>query len=197
MDGKEEKLVLLQQIQQGSRGAFNLFYEQYIHFVFHIAVSILKNQMEAEDICHDIFIEVFQKPDEYRPENGSIKAWLAVKTKSRCLDWQRKKKPVLKEKLEELLNNQHAGAKITELDVLSKIEREAVDEALTKIPKEQRDVLYRSYFEGRTQKELAQDMNRPLGTIKSYVRYGLNNLRKQKTLLHWAKADGGGKKSER
>ena len=196
MDEKEKTIVLLQQMQQGSHEAFDQFYEQYVPFVFAIAFSFLKNRLEAEDVCHDIFIDVFQKPDQYRPERGSVKAWLAVKTKNRCLDVLKRKKPILKEKLEDLFDHKSAEAEMTEWHVLLKAEKETLFQALKNIPKEQRKVLYGAYFEGRTQKELAQEMNLPLGTIKSLVRYGLNNLRKQKVLHSWAKSNGGGNRHD-
>ncbi|PWA04996.1 RNA polymerase [Pueribacillus theae] len=195
MAGKHETNQLLHHIKRGSRSAFDQFYEQHRLFVFHIAFSILKNRQEAEDICHDVFVEVFQKAGEYDSAKGSVQAWLAVKTKSRSLDYLKKKKPILKEKIGDLLSHVKEEVNHTEYNVMEKLEKEVVHQALALIPKDQRDVLYGAYFEERTQRELAQVMHRPLGTIKSAIRYGLNNLRKQKALLNWVKPNEGGKKN--
>lgn len=177
--------MLMQQIMAGSEKAFNQFYETYISFVFQIAIKLLQDQVEAEDICHDIFIDVYQNPSAYNKSKGSIKAWLAVKTRSRCIDKLRKKKPILINKLDYLETERDIKA---ELHVLKRIETDILLEALKHIPKKQREVIYGMYFERKTQHELAILLNRPIGTIKSLVRYGLNNLRKQKVLLDWKKS---------
>lgn len=181
---KQEDIHLLKLIAKGSETAFNQFYEMYVLFVLRIATQVLGDQIEAEDVTHEIFIEVYEKPHQYKPNRGSIKAWLAVKTRSRCIDRLRKKQPVLIHKLE-LLDTEDEVK--TELAVLLQIEKELIVEALSQIPKKQREVIYGAYFEGKTQMELAKSLDRPLGTIKSLVRYGLRNMRKQKDLLNWMK----------
>jgi RNA polymerase sigma factor (sigma-70 family) len=181
---KDEKLLKL--ISKGSQAAFNQFYENYISFVLQIAIKVLEDRVEAEDICHEVFIEVYQKPLQYKAHKGSVKAWLAVKTRSRCIDRLRKRQPVLVNKLEKLDNEQSIKL---EIHVLMEIEREVLEQALNKLPKKQRDLIYGAYFEGMTQKELAEAYEKPLGTIKSTIRYGLQNLRKQKSILHWARMD--------
>jgi len=107
-----------------------------------------------------------------------------VKTRHKCIDRLRKKKPVLIQKLEHLDTK---GAVETELSVLLQLEKELILDALKQIPSKQREVIYGAYFEGKTQMELAESFNRPLGTIKSLIRYGLRNMRKQKDLLNWIK----------
>ncbi|MFD2042801.1 RNA polymerase sigma factor [Ornithinibacillus salinisoli] len=183
---QEEDVRLLQLIAKGSQSAFNQFYEAHISFVLHVAISVLADRSEAEDTCHDIFLEVFQKPLQYQSHRGSVKAWLAVKTRSRCIDRLRKRKPVLTHKLEQL---QTIEAVQTEIDVLSQIESKILFDALKQLPKKQQEVIYGAYYEGKTQAELAKKFNKPLGSIKSSIRYGIRNLRKQKTLLQWAKTE--------
>jgi len=182
METVERDHLLLHSAAQGCELSFNRFYERYVMFVLHIATQVLSDRNEAEDVTHDVFLEVYQKPKEYNPEKGSIKAWLAVKTRHRCIDRLRKKKPVLVHKLE--LLDTEADVK-TELSVLLQIEQELILDALQQIPKKQREVIYGAYFEEKTQVELSEHLNRPLGTIKSLVRYGLRNLQKHKQLMNW------------
>lgn len=188
MDDKQKDNHLLKQIEKGSNKAFDQFYETYISFVLHIAIGMLHDRKEAEDVCHDIFLDIYLKPKQYKAAKGSVKAWLAVKTRNRCIDHLRKRKPVLINKLENLETRHAAKA---ELHVLAHLEKEIVLEALAHLPEKQREAIYGMYFEGKTQREMAKRLNRPLGTIKSSIRYGLENLRKQKNLLDWTKADGG------
>lgn len=184
MENINRDQYLLTKIANGCETSFNQFYDTYVSFVLHIAIQVLGDRSEAEDITHDIFLEVYQKPKEYNPEKGSVKAWLAVKTRHRSIDHLRKKKPVLVHKLE--LLDTEAAVK-TELSVLLQIEKELIMDALKQIPKKQREVIYGAYFEGKTQVELSENLNRPLGTIKSLVKYGLRNLQKHKQLINWIK----------
>lgn len=185
MDTKQDE-KLLKLIAKGSQAAFNQFYETYVSFVLQIAITVLADRREAEDICHDVFIEVFQKPMQYSPDKGSVKAWLPVKTRSRCIDRLRKHQPALLNKLEKLDTIQSVKL---EMYVLKEIEKEILEDAMNKLPPKQRELIYGAYFEGKTQRELATIYGKPIGTIKSSIRYGLQNLRKQKSLLHWARTD--------
>ncbi|WP_085991212.1 RNA polymerase sigma factor [Oceanobacillus senegalensis] len=193
MDNNQESVELLKQIKNGSKDAFNPFYEIHSSFVFHIAYQVTGNRVEAEDICHDVFIEVFQKAAQYKPNKGSVRAWLAVKTKSRSIDRLRKKKPLLIQKLESLSYQEVQGA---DLAFLKEIESKIILEALNHIPKSQREAIYRSYFKGETHKQISQDMQKPLGSVKSLIRYGLQNLRKQKSILRWTGSNGGANRHE-
>ncbi|GGA73187.1 RNA polymerase sigma factor [Ornithinibacillus halotolerans] len=185
MDTERDK-HLLNLIAEGSQHAFNQFYQHYVSFVLQIAVNVIGDPKEAEDVCHDVFIEVYQKPNQYNAHRGSVKAWLAVKTRSRCIDRLRKNEPILVNKLEKLDTEQ---AVLLEKHVLMDIEKEIIFNALNKLPNKQKELIIGAYFEGKTQRELAETYNKPLGTIKSSIRYGLRALRKQKSLLQWAKAD--------
>ncbi|MBU5342357.1 RNA polymerase sigma factor [Caldifermentibacillus hisashii] len=193
MSSDQENIQLLKDIAAGSRQAFDIFYEKYISFVYQIAFSIVHNHAEAEDICHDVFLEVYQKARQYSEEKGSIKAWLAVKTKSRSLDRLRKNKDLLIHRLENLSESKkmEPGA---DLQFLHSLEKHLIIEALKAIPIEQREAIIRSYYNGETHNEIAITMKKPLGSVKSLIRYGLNNLRKQKALMQWVGIDRGEKK---
>ncbi|WP_156289725.1 RNA polymerase sigma factor [Oceanobacillus salinisoli] len=189
MDKNQESVEWLKQISHGSRAAFDPFYEKYSTFVFQIAYHVTGNHAEAEDVCHDVFLEVFQKAHQYKPSRGSVKAWLAVKTRSRSIDRLRKKKPLLIRKLEKISLAEVDGA---DLEVLREIENHLIHDALQHLPAAQKEAIYRSYFQGETHKEIAESMKKPLGSVKSLIRYGLHNLRKQKSILNWTETGGGG-----
>lgn len=178
---------LLKQIHEGSDAAFSEFYHLYVSFVLKIAMQIIGDPQEAEDVCHDVFLQVYERPAEYNVEKGSVKAWLAIKTRNLSIDRLRKKKPLLVQKLESIDRQDKV---ITEVQVLKRLEQKVILDALKQLPKKQREVIYGAYFEEKTQRELAAKFNRPLGTIKSMVRYGLNNLRKYKKLRQWVSVKG-------
>ncbi|WP_206514570.1 RNA polymerase sigma factor [Brevibacillus marinus] len=187
---------LLRDITNGSAAAFAQFYEQYASLVLHIALRIVGDQMEAEDICHDIFLEVWKKADQYDPQRGSVEAWLAVKARTRALDRLRRKQRIA------ITPVDHAGIEpstadvATEERVFTRLDREALLNALSKIPSSQARAVHGVYYEEHSHRELSAKMNRPLGTVKSLIRYGLDNLRKQLCQLGWLEPSGGAKKHE-
>jgi len=184
MENNLQDRHLLLKIAKGCETSFDEFYNKYAPFVHQIAQNILKDRLAAEDVTHDIFLDIYEKPQQYNPKRGSIKAWLAVKTRNLCIDYLRKKKPLLVQKLE-LMNIQ--DDLFTEVAVLLNIEKELIVDALKDIPEKQREAIYGAYFKGKTQVQLAKKLNRPLGTVKSLIRYGLRNLQKHKQLIDWLK----------
>lgn len=80
--------------------------------------------------------------------------------------------------------------------MLAKLEREQLQLAINKIPEAQRQAVYGMYFQAKSHRELAERLERPLGTVKSLIRYGLTNLRNQLTELGWAGSSGGVKERE-
>src|SRR5690625_2286736 len=184
MENNLQDRHLLLKIAKGCETSFDEFYNKYAPFVHQIAQNILKDRLAAEDVTHDIFLDIYEKPQQYNPKRGSIKAWLAVKTRNLCIDYLRKKKPLLVQKLE-LMNIQ--DDLFTEVAVLLNIEKELIVDALKDIPEKQREAIYEAYFKGKSQVQLAKKLNRPLGTVKSLIRYGLRNLQKHKQLIDWLK----------
>ncbi|SER57574.1 RNA polymerase sigma-70 factor, ECF subfamily [Gracilibacillus ureilyticus] len=182
--------LLIKQMAENQKNAFDLFYEKYHRYIFQIAYNIIKNRLEAEDICHDVLIEIYQKANQYSTDRGSVKAWIAIRTRSRALDRLRKKTELLANKMEDILTKVSPAA---DQYVIENMEKEVLQRALNRLPLEQRQAIYYMYFDQFTQKEIALELGRPLGSVKSSVRYGLQNLRKQKSLLRWISSSGGDK----
>jgi RNA polymerase sigma factor (sigma-70 family) len=187
-DRDNDMISLLQEIKNGSIPAFDRFYMRYAPFVLRIAIRTMGDQMEAEDVCHDLFLEILKKADQYNSSRGSLEAWLAVITRSRCIDSLRKKQRTTAEELSEAVESALScslNIAAVEDSVLAKLQSEALHKALKQIPKKQSDAVTEMYLGERTQRELSTEMQIPLGTVKSLVRYGLHNLNKQLTSLGW------------
>ncbi|MBO8163356.1 MAG: sigma-70 family RNA polymerase sigma factor [Brevibacillus sp.] len=187
---------LLSETANGSVAAFEAFYEQYAPLVLHIAQRVIGDRMEAEDVCHDIFLEVWKKAGQFDPNRGSVEAWLAVKARSRSLDRLRRKRRVVVETVPDSRLEHQLETATPEEHVLCRLDREALRSALGKLPEPQRRAIHGMYYEAQTHRELSEKMNRPLGTIKSLVRYGIGNIRKQLSQLGWLEPSGGAKKHD-
>lgn len=188
---EEEMEKLIQGLKKGSLSSFHRFYEIYSPFLYQIALSMLHDPMEAEDLTHDLFIEVMNRIDQYDPSRGSFQAYLAVMARSRALDRLRKKRPILYEDAEALFPISSESGYRTEETALRHIQTEAVVEAMVHLPKLQRQAVERFYFGMKSHKELAEELGKPLGTIKSLLRYGLKNIRKQINRVGWLEVTGG------
>lgn len=186
----------LQDMCRGSSEAFDAFYCEYAPFVLRIAERIVGERMEAEDICHDVFLEVLRRGAEYDPARGSIRAWLAVMTRSRSLDRLRRKQRVrpLADREGELPEQAAAGQ---EEEVLARLEGAALRAALNSLPAPQKRAVVASYFEYLTQAQMADTWKVPIGTVKSWIRYGVSNLRKQMYRAGWMEQTGEGEPHER
>ncbi|MBM7680516.1 RNA polymerase sigma-70 factor (ECF subfamily) [Pullulanibacillus pueri] len=192
MENAQEGLIY--KMSKGSIEAFDQFYELHSPYVYGIALKMARNASEAEDLCHDVFVEVFRSAEQFDPSRGSVRAWLAIKTKSRYLDRQRKVKRS-RDYLDRVESIDQEPA--TDELVLRQIDREQVLSALKELPESQKKAVYGKYFNYQTQKELAAHLDKPIGTIKSLLRYGLNNLRKELIKLGWSPLSGGDHRRER
>jgi RNA polymerase sigma-70 factor (ECF subfamily) len=197
MSGQDEDLSkTLREMCDGSTEAFDLIYARFAPLVMGIATRMLAERMEAEDICHDVFLEVLRRGNSYDPNRGTMTAWIAVITRSRCLDrlrmrsrWQH-----ADEADEELLTSPEQ----TEELVIHRMQEQDLLGSLDALPAEQQQALVSSYFRDQTQRQMSESWNVPLGTVKSWVRYGLNNLRKQMERRGWTgEPEHGAKEAQR
>ena len=192
LDGKH----LLSEIADGSVAAFERFYERYASLVLHIALRSVGDRMEAEDICHDIFLEVWKKAAQYDPQRGSVEAWLAVKARTRSLDRLRRKQRMQIAPVDDPRIERVSTEATIEEYVFRKLDREVLRNALGSIPASQARALHGMYVEAQSHREISEHMKRPLGTVKSLIRYGLANIRKQLCQLGWLEPSGGEKKHD-
>lgn len=191
--GQERLEDLLCQIRSGSLTAFDRFYEQTAPFVMGISMKILGDRMEAEDVCHDVLMQVLSRPERYNPSRGSVEAWLAVLAKSRSLDRLRKHKRLMLEDGQADLTGsvQHWNSDDIEERVLDNLQKEALQEAMFKLPEPQRRALAAAFYLERSHRELAELWRLPVGTVKSRVRYGLIRLRRAMEKMGWSYGKGG------
>jgi len=173
----------------GSLAAFDRFYERYVPIMYRVAVKLTGNRMDAEDVVHDVILRLIRHPERYDPARGSLESWVLVQTKSRSLDLlrQRNRQATIERQTDAMRDH----GMLPEERVLAKAETESVRDALGRIPSLQREALYGAFFHSMTHRQLAEHMNRPLGTVKSLVRYGLNNVRKQLFASGWTDSPKG------
>jgi len=185
----EDMVAVLEAMCAGSVEAFDRFYERYAPLVMHIALRVMEDRMEAEDLCHDVFLEVLRTGKHFDRTRGSIESWLAVLTRSRGLDRLRRARRAVPQ--EAGLANLETAAAAPEDVVVLRLAQAAVREAFAALPSRQRRALVTAYYRDKTQREMADEWNVPLGTVKSWIRGGIANLRKQMAVRGWLGGEGG------
>ncbi|WP_175614665.1 RNA polymerase sigma factor [Piscibacillus halophilus] len=162
-------------MDQHSSQAFHLFYERYIDYVYRIVIGVVKNHEQALDLCQDLFLEYYHKAHTYDAERGSVKAWIAVRARSRSLDYIKKRNREIELNQEE---HEPTQSHSSPQDIyLKKEENLQLIELLFKLPAQQRNAIVDNYVHALSHKEIASKWNKPIGTVKSSIRYGIQKLR--------------------
>jgi RNA polymerase sigma-70 factor (ECF subfamily) len=149
-------------------------YERNAALLVSVAARVLGERAAAEDCVHDALLRVWQARDSYRPERGSLRAFLATCVRNEALSRLRSStRRAEREQRAALLEPAPVGA----FEPVDPIEAARVRAALERLPADQRDVLERAYFAGLSQTEIAERTGLPLGTVKSRAALALRKLR--------------------
>lgn len=161
----------------GNRDCLAALYDRYAPALLAIGRRILGDRREAEDLLHDVFIEVWRQAGDYDESRGSVRAWLLMRMRSRALD--RRKSAAISKRADlpapDAVADAHGDANGE--DPALGPDRQAVRRALAQLPAEQRQVLELGYFEGLSSSEIAERVRAPIGTVKSRVAAALSKLR--------------------
>lgn len=167
---------VFQVMRRGSLSALAILYKRYGGAVYRLALRILGNCQEAEDLTQDIFLE-FWRQQTYNPDRGTVLVFLLTMTRSRALNRLQKNRSH-RDRLtqwlsERPLSSQNVPFENTSLEELSA----QVTAALNTLPAKQRRVLEMAYYDGLSQSEITERLDLPIGTVKSQSRRGLLKLR--------------------
>ncbi len=175
----ERLTQLLAAISGGDQRAFAQLYESCSSHLFGLLLRILQRRDWAEEALQDCFLKVWQKSETYEPSRGAPLTWLSTIARYRALDLLRMKRPEV-EMPEEGEEPPMTLADPGQDPVDGAIEGEGIGklrDCMRGLQDEQRRSVLLAYYEGYTHQELAQAMQAPLGTVKSWVRRGLSRLR--------------------
>jgi RNA polymerase sigma-70 factor, ECF subfamily len=161
-------------LAEGDREALGRLYDRHAPVLLALGQRIVKNQREAEDLLHDVFVEVWRRASDYDPGRGSVATWLRLRTRSRALDRVRSARIARTDPIDGVLDSK--TSKVT-LSPEVAADNRHLREALATLPEEQQTVLLLGYFEGLSSSEIAQRVGIPIGTVKSRVASAMAKLR--------------------
>ena len=174
---------LIELVANGDARALEVLYDRYSRIVYSFALRIVGDPLLAEEILQEVFFRVWQQGSGFQSNRGSLVTWLLSITHNLAIDEVRKRnrrpQKADSEDPELVLSAMADESTDIEQEVWLSGVRTAIVEALDRVPKEQRDVIELAYFRGLTQREIAESLGQPLGTVKTRMRLGLQKLREQ------------------
>jgi RNA polymerase sigma-70 factor (ECF subfamily) len=172
----DEARDLIEQMAGGHRPALEQLYDRHASLVFTLALRILRNQADAEEVTQEVFLQVWREASRYDPTRGTPQAWIVMLTRTRAIDKLRAAR--------RLGDHRREAANVEGMEVRpargtddQMADRQLVLGALARLSSAQRQILELVYYEGLTQTEIADRMGLPLGTVKTRIRTGVEHLR--------------------
>jgi RNA polymerase sigma-70 factor (ECF subfamily) len=159
--------ALLHRVVLGDHAALGALYDRYAALAHGLALRIVRDAAEAQDVVQEVFVQVWRQAARYDPARGNPEAWVCTIARSRALDRVRRRAARREEPQRSVVSSTAPAPD----DAL------AVRSALRALSEEQRQALELAYFEGLTQSEIAHRLGEPLGTVKSRIRAGMMRLR--------------------
>ena len=172
-----EDAILMARIRAGDDSALAVLYDRYVTLALGMALKIVHDQNEAEDVVHDAFIAVVERADQFRAERGSLVAWLVTMVRNLALDRARRRTRRAQILDDEVRHEPPQPVLDPEQISWLSREREAVRAAMSKLSDSQRATLEIAFFEGLSYPEIAARENVALGTVKSRAARALGALR--------------------
>ncbi|MBW4551395.1 MAG: sigma-70 family RNA polymerase sigma factor [Aphanocapsa sp. GSE-SYN-MK-11-07L] len=171
-----EDAAVIRAMRSGDLAALKVLYNRYGEAIYRLALRILSNVHEAEDLTQEVFL-TFWRTETYDSARGSVLVFLLTMTRSRAINRLNQVRSQQK-LLQRWQHNRpsHAPNVPMENASLSELSHRVL-EALQVLPDSQRQVLEMAYYDGLSQSEITQQLNIPLGTVKTRSRQGLLKLR--------------------
>lgn len=173
----DRRTSLLSRVGRGDEAAFAALYDELAADVFGVARRVVRDSAFAEDVAQETFLDVWRRAPSFDPTRGSATVWVLTIAHRRAVDRVRREDAARR--------RDERGAALDDSivpDELAdglerRLDRERVTRALESLTTLQRRAVELAYFDGRTQQEIAQLLDVPLGTVKTRIRDGIIRLR--------------------
>src|SRR6478672_757625 len=162
----------------GDGDAVAELYDRHARPIYSLALRILGDATEAEDVVQDVFAQAWRQASRYSASRGAVAAWLLTLARSRAIDRLRSRRARPAGVSDDRVADRLADVRPTaDVQVLSSEQVARVRAALDELPLLQRAAIELAYFEGLTHAEIADRLEQPLGTVKTRIRLAMTKLR--------------------
>jgi len=167
--------AMLSAVALRDRAAFETLYRRTSPKLFAICLKVLRDRSEAEDTLQDVYVTAWNQAATFNPQLSSAMTWLGTIARNRAIDRIRRRRtqPLDEAATEEIVDEAPTPAALAQLSE----ERQRLEHCLQALPDTQRHAIREAFFTGSSYAELAARMSVPLGTMKSWIRRSLMQLK--------------------
>lgn len=171
--------ALLERMTQGDASALGQLYDRHAKGVYSLALRVLRNPQDAEDVVQEVFAQSWRIASRYDPSRASVSGWLTMQAKSRAIDRLRgrQSRHAHIQDAQDGFADRADPAAGPDVFAVQADDTRRVRLALLALPALQRSAIELAYYEGLTHAEIAGRLEQPLGTVKTRIRQGLLTLR--------------------
>ncbi|HVP48640.1 MAG TPA: sigma-70 family RNA polymerase sigma factor [Bryobacteraceae bacterium] len=171
---------LAERLKRREPAAMGQLYDRYGKLAYSLIYRIVRDTGVAEDLVQETFLRVWNRVQGFDAERGALGPWLLAVARNRAIDYVRSSGGKMTRGSLELEAAEHPTVFVNfDADLLSQDRVRRVRGAMDRLNENQRHVIELAYFEGLSQTEMAERMGQPLGTVKTWVRTALKNLREE------------------
>ncbi|MFD8953102.1 ECF RNA polymerase sigma factor SigK [Streptomyces xanthophaeus] len=167
----------MQQVARGDKDAFAVLYDGVVSTVFGIALKVVRDRAQAEEVAQEVMIDLWRQAARYRPEAGSVTTWVATLAHRRAVDRVRSAQAAADRDRSTAVREQQRPFDEVAEQVETRLESEQVRRCMRMLTDLQRQAVTLAYYQGLTYREVAETLRAPLPTIKTRMRDGLIRLR--------------------
>lgn len=179
MTAEPDDFELMRRIARGDREALGMLYDRHGGLVLALGIRTLRDRADAEEFVSDVFLEIWQRADRYDPARGAPVTYLTLLARSRAIDRQRSPAFRAKSRQEPVDSQMKRTSPADDPSSHAILDESArqVRQALQNLDEPYRQAVELAFYEGLSHTQIAQRLDKPLGTVKTYVRQGLIRLR--------------------
>lgn len=177
MQDHHELAELLAKCALGNRAAFAALYQKTSAQLFALCLRIVRKEELAEEVLQDAFVSIWKSADSYRQDKASAMTWMATIVRNRCLDKLRRHK---RDSLHDDIDDMAVEDTVIMNPMAEKMADETarlLQDCLATLKPDQRQCVMLAYYQGLSHEELSHYLATPIGTVKSWIRRGLQKLK--------------------
>jgi RNA polymerase sigma factor (sigma-70 family) len=171
----EQLIRLLSAVAQGDQSAFERLYKLTAAKLYAVSLQLLQRRDWAEDAVQEAYVRIWNSAGDYQQEKGSVVTWMVSIVRYRALDMLRAAK-TRDEKSDDGYEEVHEHS--PEREFYQERDRVQIDDCMDHLEEEQKNAIQLAYFRGFTHSEVCSRLNSPLGSVKSWIRRGLQRLKR-------------------